>query len=96
MAAFGQEPKRLVALEIVQANGAVVSVDQSVAVSILERRDGVDHGLREADGADEPDGMIQNRAVILVGEARRRSLQRRRISSAPRIPVSGDREIRED
>lgn len=93
MAAFGEEPERLVVLEIVQADGAVVAVNQSVAVSILERRDGVDHGLREADGADEPDGMIQDRDLVLVGEARRRSLRRRRVSSAPRVPVSGDREI---
>lgn len=92
MAAFRQKPKRLVLSEIVQTNGAIVSVDKSVALSIRERCDGVDDGLREADGADEPDGMIENRALIFVYEICRRSFRRPRISASP-IPISGNREI---
>lgn len=88
VAALGQKPQSLILLKFAQTNRALCSVDQSLAGFELADGDGVDDRRREADGADVPDGVVQNRAVFFVEKLLLVGGLRRGIRAATAAPAA--------
>lgn len=66
MAALRQKPQGFILFKFTQTNRALCSINQTLTRFELTDGDGVDYSRREADGADVPDGMIQNRALFFI------------------------------
>ncbi|KAF5779111.1 hypothetical protein HanXRQr2_Chr12g0555511 [Helianthus annuus] len=63
VATFRQKPEAFFLFKDTQTNRAI-RVDQVVFLSVLEHLDGVDHGLIQTDGVDQPNGMKQHGLLI--------------------------------
>lgn len=66
MATLWQKPQGFILFKFAQTNRALCSIDQTLTGFKLADGDSLDDGQREADGADVPNGVIQNRALFFI------------------------------
>lgn len=94
VAALGEKSQVFALFEFAQANRALCSVDQALAGLESADGDGGDGRRREPHGADVPDGVVHDRALLLVEKVL--ALGRRRGASAAAGVESGVDCVAED